>query len=266
MPEALPHVYRSHEVEKKWYSFWERGGYFRPEHSPKGKPYTIVIPPPNVTGILHMGHALNNTLQDILARFRRMQGRSVLWLAGTDHAGIATQNVVERALVKEGKKRQELGREAFIQRVWKWKEEHGSTIVRQLRDLGASLDWSRERFTMDEGLSHAVQQVFLKLHKERLIYRGVYLVNWCPRCQTALSDEESQHQEVRGKLWHIKYLLKERDPKDVGRGTWDVGTGTSDQRPATSDSEEEFDADKILVRSDGTVNYTGKDIAYHLWK
>jgi valyl-tRNA synthetase len=227
--ETLPKVYQATEIEKKWYPEWERRGYFRPEVNPKGEPFTIVIPPPNVTGILHMGHALNSTIQDILTRTRRMQGRRVLWLPGTDHAGIATQNVVERDLAKTGKRRQDLGREAFVQRVWEWKKQHGSTIVKQLRDLGASLDWSRERFTMDEGLTQAVREVFLKLHKEGLIFRGVYLVNWCPRCQTALSDEESEHREVAGHLWHIRYPLKQ--DKTQGSAPGDLVVATT--RPET---------------------------------
>jgi len=164
-----------------------------------------VIPPPNVTGILHMGHALNNTLQDVLIRFKRMRGYAALWVPGTDHAGIATQNVVERELAKQKIIRQQLGREEFVKRVWTWKEQYGSTIVRQLRRLGSSCDWNRERFTMDEGLSRAVETAFLKLYEEGLIYRGYYLVNWCPRCQTALSDEEVQHEEVKSHLWHIRY-------------------------------------------------------------
>ncbi len=204
---SIPSVYSPAEVEQRWYSIWESGGLFKPDPSaPKG-PFTIVIPPPNVTGILHMGHALNNTLQDILIRHRRMQGHAALWVPGTDHAGIATQNVVERQLAQEKQTRQQLGREEFVKKVWAWKEIYGSTIVRQLRRLGASCDWSRERFTMDEGLSRAVETAFLTLHREGLIYRGYYLVNWCPRCQTALSDEEVVHEEVKGHLWHIRYPM-----------------------------------------------------------
>jgi valyl-tRNA synthetase len=202
---TLPSSYNPHDVESHWYDQWEKAGLFKPSDQAQGDPFTIVIPPPNVTGILHMGHALNNTLQDILIRFKRMQGRPTLWVPGTDHAGIATQNVVERKLGQAGKSRHDLGREKFIKQVWDWKEHHGSTIVNQLRRLGASCDWSRERFTMDEGLSEAVQTTFLQLHKEGLIYRGYYLVNWCPRCQTALSDEEVQHEDVKGNLWYIRY-------------------------------------------------------------
>ncbi len=200
-------VYNPQEVESRWYEQWEKNGAFKPaSDSPLG-PFTIVIPPPNVTGILHMGHALNNTLQDVLVRWKRMQGYRTLWVPGTDHAGIATQNVVERQIAKEKLTRQQLGREKFVERVWEWKKSSGSTIVKQLRRLGASCDWSRERFTMDEGLSRAVQTAFLELHKAGLLYRGYYLVNWCPRCQTALSDEEVIHEEVKSHLWHIKYLI-----------------------------------------------------------
>ncbi|MBO4447996.1 MAG: class I tRNA ligase family protein, partial [Kiritimatiellae bacterium] len=177
--------YDSKAAEAKWYEIWEKGGFFHQE--PDGRaPYSVVIPPPNVTGILHMGHALNQTIQDILVRWRRMQGRNTLWLPGTDHAGIATQNVVEKALKKEGKRRQDLGREAFIERVWEWKRQYGGTIVHQQRMLGNSTDWKRERFTFDEGCSKAVAKVFTQLYDEGLVYKGNYIVNWCPRCGTAL--------------------------------------------------------------------------------
>jgi valyl-tRNA synthetase len=172
-----------------------------------GNRYVIVIPPPNVTGILHMGHALNNSIQDILVRWQRMKGCDTLWVPGVDHAGIATQNVVEKKLAKEKKTRQQLGRENFLKEVWKWKDEHGSTITRQLRRLGASCDWTRERFTMDEGLSKAVREAFVTLYERGLIYQGHYIINWCPRCQTALSDEEAAHKDVQGALYHIKYPI-----------------------------------------------------------
>jgi valyl-tRNA synthetase len=193
------------EIEARLYKAWEEGGYFKPGRKPKAKPYTIVIPPPNVTGSLHMGHALNNTIQDILVRFERMRGRDVLWQPGTDHAGIATQMVVERLLQKEGKNRREMGREAFLKRVWEWKEESGGIISQQLRRLGASCDWSRERFTMDEGLSKAVLKVFVQLYKDGLIYKDKRLVNWDPKLLTAISDLEVVQKEIKGSLWHIKY-------------------------------------------------------------
>jgi len=200
--------YNPQEIEDKWYKFWEEKGFFHAEPDPQKTPFTIVIPPPNVTGILHMGHALNNTVQDILIRFKRMQGFNALWVPGTDHAGIATQNVVEKSLAKEGLTRQALGREKFLERVWLWKEKYGSTIIQQLKKLGASCDWQRTRFTMDEEYSSAVWEVFVRLYKKGLIYRGNYIINWCPRCQTALSDEEAPYEEIEGKLYYIRYPLK----------------------------------------------------------
>jgi len=202
-------VYNPHQVEERWYRFWEDKNLFRPEENSQRPSFSIVIPPPNVTGSLHMGHALNNTLQDILTRYKRMDGYNVLWLPGTDHAGIATQNVVEKQLAEEGTNRHKLGREAFIERVWKWKQEFGGQISKQLKKLGSSCDWSRERFTMDEGLSQAVKEVFVRLYREGLIYRGDYIINWCPRCQTALSDLEVEHEQEQGHLYHIKYPLED---------------------------------------------------------
>jgi len=207
MPRELEKIYEPRAVEDRWYKMWVEGGYFHADPSKGGKPFSIVIPPPNVTGVLHMGHALNNTLQDILARWKRMKGFNVLWMPGTDHAGIATQNVVERQLAAEGTTRHAYGREKFIQRVWQWREESGGTIINQLKRLGASCDWERERFTMDEGLSRAVREVFVRLYEEGLIYRGDYIINWCPRCMTALSDLEVDFEEKRGKLYFLKYPL-----------------------------------------------------------
>ncbi|MDI6852370.1 MAG: valine--tRNA ligase [Deltaproteobacteria bacterium] len=211
MSDFLEKVYDPQRIEERWYKFWEEAGFFRAAADGSKPPYCIVIPPPNVTGSLHMGHALNNTLQDILIRFKRMQGFDALWMPGTDHAGIATQNVVERMLAAEGKDRHELGREAFIERVWKWKEESGGTIIKQLKRLGCSCDWSRERFTMDEGLSRAVREVFVRLYEEGLIYKGDYIINWCPRCQTALADLEVEHDPHEGFLYHIRYPLVGRE-------------------------------------------------------
>jgi valyl-tRNA synthetase len=202
-------VYDPHQVEAKWYAFWEARQLFRANEFSKKPAFTIVIPPPNVTGSLHMGHALNNTLQDILVRYKRMDGFNVLWLPGTDHAGIATQNVVEKQLAEEGTNRHKLGREAFVERVWKWKQEFGGQIINQLKKMGSSCDWSRERFTMDEGLSQAVKEVFVRLFQEGLIYRGDYIINWCPRCQTALSDLEVEHEPESGHLYYIKYPLED---------------------------------------------------------
>jgi valyl-tRNA synthetase len=203
--KELAKVYEPQSVEDKWYGVWEKAGYFRGAATSVNPPYSIVIPPPNITGVLHMGHALNNTLQDILCRWKRMGGYNVLWMPGTDHAGIATQNVVERQLATEGKDRFELGREAFIERVWRWKGESGGQIIGQLKRLGASCDWERERFTMDEGLSTAVREVFVHLYEEGLVYRDNRLINWCPRCHTALSDIEVEHEEKGGHLWHLRY-------------------------------------------------------------
>ncbi len=195
-------------VEEKWYRTWMSKGLFGADPASPKPSYSIVIPPPNVTGILHMGHALNNTVQDILIRWKRMSGYEALWMPGTDHAGIATQNVVERELARQKISRHDLGREKFIERVWQWKEQYHATISGQLKKLGSSCDWDRERFTMDEGLSRAVRTVFVRLYKEGLIYRGKYIINWCPRCRTALSDEEAEHKELGGKLYHFRYPLK----------------------------------------------------------
>ena len=204
----MDRVYDPKAVEGKWYTYCEEKGFFHAAPNPKREPYTIVIPPPNVTGILTIGHVLNNSLQDVMIRWKRMQGYETLWMPGTDHAGIATQNRVEQALSKEGKTRHDLGRERFVEHVWRWKERHGGLIIEQLKMLGCSCDWERERFTMDEGLSRAVQEVFVRLYEKGLIYRGKYIVNWCPRCHTALSDEESIHEEEQGHLWYIRYPIK----------------------------------------------------------
>ena len=205
MEEKLNKGYEPHDVERKWYKKWEDDGRFCADEKSAKPHYSIVIPPPNVTGVLHMGHALNNTLQDILARWKRMCGCEVLWMPGTDHAGIATQNVVERQLAAEGLDRHAIGREEFIERVWKWREESGGQIIEQLKRLGASCDWGRERFTMDEGLSTAVREVFVRLYEDDLIYRANRLINWCPRCHTALSDLEVEHEDKKGHLWHLRY-------------------------------------------------------------
>jgi len=197
--------YEPHEVERRWYEYWEKEQLFAAKEQSTRPSYSIVIPPPNVTGVLHMGHALNNTMQDILCRYRRLRGDNVLWMPGTDHAGIATQNVVEKKLAQEGTNRHQLGREKFIEAVWQWREKYGSAIINQLKRLGASCDWARERFTMDEGLSKAVRKVFVQLYEEGLIYRGNYIINWCHRCHTALADLEVEHEEIDGHLYHIRY-------------------------------------------------------------
>ncbi len=205
--KELPKAYDFRGVEEKWYRFWEEKGYFTAKLDPNRPRFSMVIPPPNVTGKLHVGHALNTTLQDIIARYKRMDGYDTLWIPGTDHAGIATQNVVERELAKEGLSRHDLGREEFLKRVWKWKEEYGGAILEQLKRLGCSCDWTRLRFTMDEGLSRAVREVFVRLWEEGLIYRGDYIINWCPRCHTALADIEVEHEPTAGHLWYIRYPL-----------------------------------------------------------
>ncbi len=211
MKTELPKGYEPAQVEQKWFDVWEQRGDFHADENSDKPHYSIVIPPPNVTGVLHMGHALNNTLQDILCRWKRMTGHEVLWMPGTDHAGIATQNVVEKQLATEGKDRHDLGRDEFVERVWQWREESGGQIINQLKRLGASCDWQRERFTMDEGLSRAVREVFVRLYNDGLIYRDNRLINWCPRCHTALSDLEVEHDDKQGNLWHLKYPVKGTD-------------------------------------------------------
>jgi valyl-tRNA synthetase len=207
--EELSKAYESRDVEEKWYRCWLEEGLFHARDTSDKKPFSIVIPPPNVTGILHIGHALNNTLQDIIVRYRRMLGYNTLWMPGTDHAGIATQNVVEQELAREGTTRHDIGRDAFIERVWEWRRKYGGVIINQLHKLGCSCDWSRERFTMDEGLSRAVREVFVRLYNDDLIYQDDYIVNWCPRCHTAISDLEVEYEEEATSLWHIRYPYAE---------------------------------------------------------
>jgi valyl-tRNA synthetase len=209
--KELPKVYDPKTVEKRIYQMWVDGGYFKGKIDPEKKPFTIVIPPPNVTGQLHLGHAFDETLQDVLIRVKRMQGYSALWVPGTDHAGIATQIKVEEELRKEGLTRYDLGREKFLERVWEWKNKYGSRIVEQLKTLGSSCDWDRERFTMDEGCSKAVREVFVSLYEKGLIYKGNRIINWCPKCTTALSDAEVEHLEQPGHFWHIRYPVKDSD-------------------------------------------------------
>ena len=211
MSKELSKTYSPREIEDKWYKIWEEKGYFNAQHNSEKPGYSIVIPPPNVTGILHMGHMLNNAIQDTIIRYKRMIGFEALWMPGMDHAGIATQNKVERMLADQGTSKEEIGREEFLKKTWEWKEKHGGLITKQLRKLGVSLDWDRERFTMDEGLSEAVKEVFIKLYNEGLIYRGEYIVNWCPKDKTALADDEVDHEEKNGKIWEIRYPVKDSD-------------------------------------------------------
>ncbi len=209
MAKELAKTYDPKEVEERTYAFWEQGNYFHAEIDPKKKPYTIVMPPPNITGQLHMGHALDNTLQDILIRFRRMQGYCTLWLPGTDHASIATEAKIVEAMAKEGLTKESIGREEFLKRAWDWKKQYGGRITSQLRKMGSSCDWQRERFTMDEGCSKAVKEVFINLYQKGLIYRGERMINWCPHCLTSISDAEVEYEEQQGKFWHLKYPFKD---------------------------------------------------------
>lgn len=260
MANEMAPRYTPAEFEERLYEQWESSGKFIAKIDSAKKPYTIVIPPPNVTGVLHMGHGLNNTIQDMLIRYHRMRGANVLWLPGTDHAGIATQNVVEKKLAQEGKKRQEIGRERFIEEAWKWKEEHGSTIVKQLRKLGSACDWTRERFTMDAGLSRAVREVFVRLYKKDLVYRGEYIINWCPRCGTALSDEEAEHKEIAGTFTWIRYPFaqpREGDPDGIVVATTRPETMLGDTAVAVHPHDERY---ANLVGRELTLPLCGRTI------
>jgi len=246
---SITETYSPQGIESKLYNFWEEKSFFKPDLAPNKLPYCIVIPPPNVTGSLHMGHALNATLQDILIRWKRMLGYSALWIPGTDHAGIATQNVVERQIISEGLNRYQLGRAQFLQKIWQWKESCGGRIIEQLKRIGASCDWSRLRFTMDEGLSKAVKEVFLKLFEEGLIYRDLKLINWCPRCHTALSDLEVEHEEIEGKLYYIKYPLKEDSTQFITVATTRPETMLGDTAVAVNPEDKRYKnmIGKILI-------------------
>ncbi len=230
--------YSPQDIEEKWYRTWQDAGAFKPQGN--GKPFTIVIPPPNVTGALHMGHALNNTLQDVLTRFKRLQGYRTLWQPGTDHAGIATQSVVEKQLAKQKITRHDLGREKFVAKVWEWKNEYGDRIVNQLMRLGSSCDWSRLRFTMDEGLSKAVREVFVRLHEDGLIYRGTRLINWCPALQTALADEEVENKDSQGHFWSIRYPLADDPTQSITVSTTRPETMFGDVAVAVNGEDERY--------------------------
>jgi valyl-tRNA synthetase len=253
----LDKTYRPHDAESKHYERWERSGVFAANPQSNAKPYTIMIPPPNVTGSLHMGHALTFTIQDILIRYHRMLGRDALWQSGTDHAGIATQMVVERQLAEKGKTRHDLGRDKFIEQVWTWKAESGGTITRQLRRLGASLDWSRERFTMDEGLSEAVRKVFVELHKAGLIYRDKRLVNWDPKLHTAISDLEVEQREIKGHLWHFKYPIEGEAGRFITVATTRPETMLGDTAVAVHPEDERY---KDLVGKFAILPLVGRRI------
>src|SRR5262245_14176131 len=249
--------YRPEAIEARWAAEWVDRGIFRATGDPAREPFCMVIPPPNVTGNLHMGHVLVYTLHDIIARWRRMQGWDVLWLPGTDHAGIATQMVVDRELAKEGVDRLALGREAFVERVWAWKALYGARITGQLKRLGSSCDWSRERFTMDEGLSRAVRLVFVRLYREGLIYRDRYIVNWCPRCQTALSDLETIHKPVHGKLWTIRYPFADGKGKGITVATTRPETMLGDTGVAVHPDDERYQA---AIGRSVIVPLTGREV------
>ncbi|MDR1323974.1 MAG: valine--tRNA ligase [Candidatus Margulisbacteria bacterium] len=248
-------IYNPSEIEARIYADWEKSGDFAPKGA--GEPFAIVMPPPNVTGALHMGHALDNTLPDILVRWRRMLGDNVLWVPGTDHAGIATQNVVEKKLAGDGRTRHDLGREKFVEEVWRWKEEYGGRITSQLRLLGASCDWAHERFTMDEGCSRAVRAVFVELYKKGLIFKGPRIINWCPRCHTALSDVEVEYEENAGKLWHLRYQLAENPKKYLVVATTRPETLFGDTAVAVHPEDERY---KDLIGKEVLLPLTDKKI------
>ena len=240
MEKNIPTIYDPQAVEEKWYKHWEESGFFHAANDKSKKPFSIVIPPPNVTGQLHMGHALDNTLQDVLIRFRRMQGNDTLWMPGCDHAGIATQIKVEEVLAKDGVSRYDLGREKFIERVWEWKHQYGSRITNQLKRLGASCDWDRERFTMDEGCSAAVREVFVSLYEKGLIYQGNRITNWCPRCNTALSDIEVEHEEKPGNLYYVRYPLEGKTDEYVTVATTRPETILGDSGVAVNPDDDRY--------------------------
>lgn len=249
-------AYNPKEVEEKIYDFWQEGNYFHAEVDKDKKPYTIVMPPPNITGQLHMGHALDNTLQDILIRWRRMQGYSALWLPGTDHASIATEAKIVEAMRKEGITKEDLGREKFLERAWEWKKEYGGRIVSQLKKMGSSCDWERERFTMDEGCSKAVKEVFVRLYNKGLIYRGERIINWCPHCKTSISDAEVEFEEQAGHFWHLRYPLTD------GSGYLELATTRpetllGDTAVAVNPSDERY---KDLVGKTLTLPLVGREI------
>lgn len=254
--KTLPKAYEPNESENSTYSAWETNNCFHADENSDKKKYAIVIPPPNVTGMLTMGHVLNNTLQDILIRYHRMQGLEAVWIPGTDHAGIATQNVVEKALAKEKISRHDLGREKFVEKVWEWKEKYGGIILKQLRKLGCSCDWTRERFTMDEGLSDAVQKSFIKLYQDGLIYKGKYIINWCPRCRTALSDEEKIPEDTNGSLWYMRYPLKDKKGYIV-IATTRPETMLGDTAVAVNPTDERY---KDLIGQKLILPFTGREI------
>ena len=254
--EDLPTVYNAKDTEEAIYKFWEDNECFKANAKSEKEPYSIVIPPPNVTGVLHMGHALDGTLQDILVRYHRMSGYETLWMPGTDHAGIATQNVVEKKLRQEGKTRFDLGREKFVELTWQWANEHKSAILNQFKRLGASFDRSRERFTLDKGCSDAVKEVFVKLYEKDLIYKGAYIVNWCPRCQSAISDIETDYETEKSNLWEISYSLK-NEPGAIVVATSRPETIYGDVAVAVNPNDYKY---KDLIGKTVLIPLTGREI------
>src|SRR5688572_572528 len=252
----LPKAYDPKGVEDRWYAFWEEKGYFRAPTGAPGDPFCIVIPPPNITGALHMGHALNNGIQDVLIRRARMQGRPTLWQPGTDHAAIATQNVIERRLAEQGLTRFDLGREEFEKRFWQWKEEYETRILGQFRKMGFSCDWERTRFTMDEGLTRAVRTVFVRLYEEGHIYRGNRIINWCPRCGTALSDIEVKHWEAPGELVTIRYPLSDGSGY-ISVSTTRVETMLGDTGVAVNPRDDRY---RHLIGKTATLPLVGREL------
>ena len=252
----LPTTYDAKATEDRIYKFWEDNECFKADAKSPKKPFSIVIPPPNVTGVLHMGHAIDETLQDILVRYHRMSGYETLWVPGTDHAGIATQNVVEKQLRAEGTNRHELGREKFLARTWDWANEHKSAILDQCKRLGASFDRSRERFTLDKGCSEAVKEVFIKLYKKGLIYKGSYIVNWCPRCQSAISDVETEYETEASHLWEISYSLKDQ-PGAIVIATTRPETMFGDAAIAVNPTDYKY---KDLIGKTVVIPLTGREI------
>ena len=240
MKKELETTYDPGAIEERLYQKWLDNKYFHAEVDETKQPYTIVIPPPNITGKLHMGHALDETLQDILIRFKKMQGYNALWIPGTDHASIATEVKIINALKEEGIEKEDLGREKFLERAWDWKEEYGGTIIEQMKKLGSSCDWDRERFTMDEGCSEAVKEVFIKLYEKGYIYRGSRIINWCPVCQTSISDAEVEYEDQAGHFWHIKYPVVGSEGEYVEIATTRPETLLGDSAVAVHPDDERY--------------------------
>ena len=237
---SLDSTFEPKNFEDRIYANWEEKGYFKPSMDKTKESYTIVMPPPNITGKLHMGHALDETIQDILIRFKRMQGYNTLWVPGTDHAAIATEAKIVAKLKEEGVTKEELGRDGFLQKAWEWKKEYGSTITSQLKKLGCSCDWTRERFTMDEGLTKAVTKVFINLYNKGLIYKGKKMINWCPNCNTSISDAEVEYEEEPTHLWHIRYQIKGEENRYVIVATTRPETMLGDTAVAVHPEDERY--------------------------